>query len=126
MKATILSLLLTTLMASGGSPPNIVLIMADDLGWFDTHFQGNEDLETPFLDQFVREGMIFPQGYAAASVCTPTRAAMMTGMSPARLGITNHAPGHQDGMVPEGRQLAGAKVALPATGRDHDCRTAQE
>ncbi|YCM46387.1 sulfatase [Verrucomicrobiaceae bacterium 227] len=109
MKATILSLLLTTLMASGGSPPNIVLIMADDLGWFDTHFQGNEDLETPFLDQFVREGMIFPQGYAAASVCTPTRAAMMTGMSPARLGITNHAPGHQDGMVPEGRQLAGAK-----------------
>ncbi|MEJ6642663.1 MAG: sulfatase [Akkermansiaceae bacterium] len=96
-------------MASAGAPPNIVLIMADDLGWFDTHFQGNGDLETPHLDQFVGEGMIFPQGYAAASVCTPTRAAMMTGMSPARLGITNHAPGHKDGMVPEGRQQAGAK-----------------
>ncbi|MEJ6562069.1 MAG: sulfatase-like hydrolase/transferase, partial [Akkermansiaceae bacterium] len=55
--------------------PNIVLIMADDLGWFDTHFQGNEALDTPFLDQFVTEGMLFPHGYAAAPVCTPTRAA---------------------------------------------------
>jgi len=109
MKATFFSWLLTTLMAAAGASPNIVLIMADDLGWFDTHFQGNGDLETPNLDQFVREGMIFPQGYAAASVCTPTRAAMMTGISPARLGITNHAPGHKDGMVPEGRQQAGAK-----------------
>lgn len=109
MKASILILLMTSLAAFAEKAPNIVLIMADDLGWFDTHFQGNGDLETPNLDQFVREGMIFPQGYASASVCTPTRAAMMTGISPARLGITNHAPGHPDGMVPEGRQQAGAK-----------------
>jgi len=95
--------------AGAASPPNVVVIMADDLGWFDTRFQGNKDLETPCLDQLVKEGMTFTNGYAAAPVCTPTRAALMTGMSPARLMITNHAPGHQDGMVPEGRKLAGAK-----------------
>lgn len=94
---------------SAEKPPNIVLIMADDLGWYDTHFQGNEHLDTPFLDQFVKEGMLFSHGYAAAPVCTPTRAAMLTGMSPARLMITNHAPGHKEGMVPEGQKLAGAK-----------------
>ena len=96
-------------MTLAASRPNIVVIMADDLGWFDAHFQGNEELETPVLDQFVREGMRFTHGYAAAPVCTPTRAAMMTGMSPARLAITNHAPGFADDMVPEGRGLAGAK-----------------
>ncbi len=106
---SIFAILLAPLLSASAAPPNIVLIMADDLGWWDTHFQGNEDLETPNLDQFAREGMLFPQGYAAASVCTPTRAAMMTGMSPARLGITNHAPGHKDGMVPEGQKFAGAK-----------------
>lgn len=89
--------------------PNIVVIMADDLGWFDTRFQGNKELETPFLDRFVKQGMLFPHGYAAAPVCTPTRAALMTGMSPARLTITNHAPGHQNDMVPDGRKLAGAR-----------------
>ncbi len=92
-----------------GDRPNIVLIMADDLGWFDAHFQGNEHLDTPFLDRFVKEGMMFSHGYAAAPVCTPTRAAMLTGMSPARLSITNHAPGHKEGMIPEGQTLAGAK-----------------
>jgi arylsulfatase A-like enzyme len=96
-------------MGSSAEKPNIVLIMADDLGWFDTHFQGNEALDTPHLDQFVKEGMLFPHGYAAAPVCTPTRAAMMTGLSPARLAITNHAPGHKEGMVPEGRTQAGAR-----------------
>lgn len=103
------SLLFIALFSTAAEPPNIVLIMADDLGWFDTHFQGNNDLETPNLDLFVREGMLFTDGYAAASVCTPTRAAMMTGLSPARLGITNHAPGHKDGMVPDGRKQAGAE-----------------
>jgi arylsulfatase A len=109
MKTILLTLICASLVASGKEPPNIVLIMADDLGWFDAHFQGNEALDTPHLDKFVTEGMLFPHGYAAAPVCTPTRAAMLTGMSPARLSITNHAPGHKEGMVPEGRKQAGAK-----------------
>ena len=60
--------------------PNIVVIMADDLGWFDTRFQGNKELETPFLDRFVKQGMLFPHGYAAArSRAHP--GALMTGIA---------------------------------------------
>lgn len=107
---TLLTTLVSCYLCLGADrKPNIVVIFADDLGWFDTRFQGNTDLETPFLDQFAKEGMIFPNGYSASPVCTPARAALMTGMSPARLGITNHAPGHKEGMIPEGRKLAGAK-----------------
>ncbi len=57
---------------------------------------------------------------AAAPVCTPTRAAMMTGMSPARLAITNHAPGFKNGMVPEGRKQAGAEKIDLSTVRSGD------
>ena len=83
--------------------PNIVVIMADDLGWKDLSIQGNETLDTPHLDKLAREGIRFTNGYAAAPVCSPTRAAMMTGLHPARLGITNHAPGHQEGFRPKNR-----------------------
>ena len=77
--------------------PNIVVIMADDLGWMDLHCYGNEKLDTPALDKLASEGMRFTNAYASAPVCTPTRAAMMTGQAPARLQITNHAPGNPDG-----------------------------
>ena len=81
------------------SKPNIVLIMADDLGWKDLHCYGNEKLDTPALDQLAKEGMRFTNAYAAAPVCSPTRGAIMTGQSPARLRLTNHAPGHTDGFT---------------------------
>ena len=79
--------------------PNIVVIMADDLGWRDLHCYGNAQVDTPALDQLAAEGMRFTSGYAASPVCTPTRAAMMTGQSPARLRITNHAPGNAVGFA---------------------------
>lgn len=82
--------------------------MADDLGWMDLHCQGNDALETPHLDRLSSQGMRFTRAYSAAPVCTPTRAAMMTGKSPARLGITNHAPGHPE-FRPEGSDLLGAE-----------------
>ena len=88
--------------------PNIVVIMADDLGWMDLHVQGNDRLDTPSLDQLAAEGMRFTDGYAASPVCSPTRAAMMTGLAPARLQITNHAPGHADGFVPPGKTIGEA------------------
>ncbi|MDA0811663.1 MAG: sulfatase [Verrucomicrobia bacterium] len=91
------------------TPPNIVVILADDLGWSDLHCQGNPLLDTPHLDRLAKQGMRFTDAYAAAPVCTPTRAAMMTGKSPARLAITNHAPGHQPGFLPPGRDLAEAE-----------------
>jgi arylsulfatase A len=89
--------------------PNIVIIMADDLGWRDLHCYGNEQVDTPNLDRLAKEGMRFTNAYAAAAVCTPTRAAMMTGLSPARLQITNHAPGHPDGFSLEGSNLREAE-----------------
>ena len=96
-KCILLAVMLLAFVAeSSAAPPNIVLIMADDLGWSDLHCQGNDALETPAIDKLASQGMRFTDAYAAAPVCTPTRAAMMTGLAPARLGITNHAPGNPD------------------------------
>ncbi|MCC6883887.1 MAG: sulfatase-like hydrolase/transferase [Verrucomicrobiales bacterium] len=72
--------------------PNILLILIDDLGWTDLHCQGNARLSTPNIDRLAGQGMRFTDAYAAAPVCSPTRAAVLTGQSPARLRITNHIP----------------------------------
>lgn len=68
--------------------PNIVLIMADDLGWRDLSCMGSKYYETPAIDQLAKEGLLFTNAYSAAPVCAPTRAALMTGKSPARLHLT--------------------------------------
>ena len=86
--------------------PNIVLIMADDLGWKDLHCYGNEQVDTPNLDRLATQGLLFTDAYSASPVCTPTRAALMTGESPARLNITNHAGGHAPNFQKEGTDLA--------------------
>ncbi|TWU32633.1 Arylsulfatase [Novipirellula artificiosorum] len=62
--------------------PNVVLIMADDLGWKDLHCYGNDKLDTPSIDRLAEQGLLFTDAYSAAPVCTPTRAALMTGESP--------------------------------------------
>ncbi len=72
------------------APPHILLIMADDLGWMDLHCQGNSLLNTPRLDALARQGIRFTHAYAAAPVCSPTRGALITGLAPARLHITQH------------------------------------
>src|SRR5262249_39995341 len=68
-------------------PLNVVLILADDLGWADLGCQGADLHETPHIDRLAAEGVRFTQAYAA-SVCSPTRSSLMTGKHPARLGIT--------------------------------------
>jgi len=85
--------------------PNVVLIMADDLGWKDLHCYGNEKLDTPNIDRLATQGLLFTDAYSAAPVCTPTRAALMTGESPARLNITNHAGGHPPNFRKPGTDL---------------------
>ncbi|MCX6934543.1 MAG: sulfatase-like hydrolase/transferase, partial [Verrucomicrobia bacterium] len=65
--------------------PNIVFILADDLGWRDLHADGHPWHETPHLDRLAREGTRFTQGYAAAPICSASRVALLTGRSPARL-----------------------------------------
>ena len=70
-------------------PPNIVLILVDDLGWMDLSCQGSTYYETPNIDRLAAQGMRFTSAYAACAVCSPTRAAVMTGRYPARIGVTD-------------------------------------
>lgn len=69
--------------------PNIVLILADDLGWGELGCYGNTFNETPNLDRLAAHGIRFTNAYAAAPVCSPTRASLLTGQYPARVGITD-------------------------------------
>ena len=70
-------------------PLNVLMILADDLGWSDTTLNGENALyETPNLERLAKRGMIFRQAYAASPLCSPTRASILTGQTPARHGIT--------------------------------------
>src|SRR6516165_9875096 len=60
-------------------PPNIILIVADDLGWGDVGFNGRTEWSTPNLDRLARQGVMLKRCYAAATVCAPSRAAFLTG-----------------------------------------------
>ncbi|MHC4203246.1 MAG: sulfatase [Planctomycetota bacterium] len=76
--------------SAAGRKPNIVFILADDLGWAELGCYGNTFNETPNLDRLAKQGMRFTDAYAAAPVCSPYRAALMTGQYPARVGITDY------------------------------------
>ena len=76
------------------APPNILIVLADDLGWADLSCYGNTFNETPNIDRLAREGMRFTQFYAGP-VCSPTRANLQSGQDQARFGITQHIPGHR-------------------------------
>jgi arylsulfatase A len=75
------------------SEQNIVMILIDDMGWSDLACYGNEFNETPNIDQLAQEGMLFTDAYAACPVCSPTRASIITGQYPTRIGITDFIPG---------------------------------
>jgi arylsulfatase A-like enzyme len=87
--------------------PNIVLVLADDLGWADLGCYGADLHETPHLNQVSREGVRFTHAYAPSPVCPPTRAASLTGKAPARLNITIWAEGSLQG--PTNRKLLQAR-----------------
>ena len=91
-------------------PRGIVLILVDDLGWRDLACTGSTFYETPHLDALRRQGMQFTSAYASAAVCSPTRAAFLTGRSPARLGITDwihHASRHAAREAKAGKHVPG-------------------
>ena len=69
-------------------PLNFVFLLVDDMGWADTAVYGADLHETPNIDRFAAQGLRFTDAYAAAPVCTPTRASIMTGKYPARLHMT--------------------------------------
>lgn len=74
--------------------PNIILIMADDMGWGDMSFRGNPIQETPYLDKMADEGIVFNRFYSASAVCAPTRASVMVGSTPQRIDMMNCCSGH--------------------------------
>ena len=93
---TAASFLLATASVAQTNPPepagrpNIIFVLADDLGWSEPGCYGNTFNETPHLDQLAAQGMRFTQAYAAAPVCSPYRAAFLTGQHPARVGIVDY------------------------------------
>jgi arylsulfatase A len=98
-----ISAVLVTTVSAQSPRPNVVLIVADDLGAMDLGCYGSKYHRTPALDTLAADGVRFTQAYAACPVCSPTRAAIMTGKYPARLHLTDWLPGRRD--LP-GQQLA--------------------
>lgn len=77
-------------LINGEVRPNIVLVMADDHGWGDVGYNGHPFVQTPELDAMAKQGFVLDRFYAAAPVCSPTRASVMTGRNPIRAKVTNH------------------------------------
>jgi arylsulfatase A-like enzyme len=80
---------------SENDKPNILFILVDDLGWADLSFNGSQFYETPNIDKLAASGMVFTDAYAASPICSPSRAAIVTGKYPARLNLTDYIPGNQ-------------------------------
>ncbi|MFD2257503.1 sulfatase [Luteolibacter algae] len=87
-------LLDTTHAATAEKPPNIILMMCDDLGWGDTGFNGNKIIKTPHLDQIAADGAKLNHFYSIGPVCSPTRASFLTGRHYFRMGIWTANYGH--------------------------------
>ena len=88
-KLLVAILLLDGIGVARDKPLNVLMILADDLGWSDTTLNGENALyETPNLERLARRGMTFRQAYAASPLCSPTRASILTGQTPARHGIS--------------------------------------
>ena len=86
--------------SSLGRKPNVIFVLADDLGWAELACYGNTFHETPHLDQLAKEGVRFSNAYAAAPVCSPYRAALLTGQHPARVGILDYLRPNSSNALP--------------------------
>ena len=90
----ILVLSTNILLAESKSQPNVVLFFVDDMGWKDTGVTGSDLYQTPNIDRLADEGVLFTDAYAASNICSPSRAALMTGMAPERTRVTDWIDGH--------------------------------
>jgi arylsulfatase A-like enzyme len=134
---TVLLLVPLAALHGAGTPnpptkPNIVFILADDLGWSDTTLYGmTRFYQTPNLERLAKGGMTFTQAYSASPLCSPTRSAILTGLSPARTGITTpncHLPEVVLEATP-GKSAAPAQKSIqpaPATRLKTEYRTLAE
>ncbi len=89
------ALLFALTLTLHAAPPNLIFILVDDLGATDLSCYGSKFYETPHIDKLAAEGMKFTQAYSACTVCSPTRASLLTGKSPAALHVTDWIAGHQ-------------------------------
>lgn len=117
IKQAFLGLLFSVMVISGigqqvKTPPNIVVILADDLGWADLTCYGSSFYETPNLDRLAARGIRFTQAYATSPVCSPTRASLLTGKYPVRTGVTDWIPGRRE----DGVKRAYESYPVEATG----------
>lgn len=96
----------------GTDRPNIILVMADDQGWGQTGYQGHPRLKTPHLDAMAANGLRFNRFYAAAPVCSPTRASVLTGRTNRRTGVETHgyALRRQEATIAKELQQAGYRT----------------
>lgn len=96
------SIITASTVAAKSARPNVVIFLADDLGWADVGFHGEEVIETPSIDRLAAEGVQLDRFYATP-ICSPTRAALMTGRDPMRLGVAYGVimPWHTNGIHPE-------------------------
>lgn len=92
-----------------GAPPNIVLVMADDMGWGQTSYYNHPVLKTPHLDAMAKNGLRFDRFYAGGPVCSPTRATVLTGRTHNRTGVFSHgyALRHQENTLSNALRMAG-------------------
>ena len=116
---TLLALAATAISCFAGERPNIVLMMADDLGWGDPSYNGGW-INTPALDAMADEGLRFDRFYSASAVCSPTRGSCLTGRHPRRLGINNANNGRLGAdETPLSEVLDGAGYATGHFGKWH-------
>ncbi|MCR9295845.1 MAG: sulfatase [bacterium] len=110
---TVVCWLVTLTLNAAETRNNVVLFLIDDLGWRDLGCQGSTFYQTPNIDRLASEGVRFTDAYAACAVCSPTRAAVLTGKYPARLMLTNWLPDgrwNPKAKLREGRFLRGLPV----------------
>lgn len=94
MRTLICLLSLLVITTADAHQPNVIIFLVDDLGWTDGGCFGSDLYETPNIDRLAASGMKFTNAYAACTVCSPTRAAVLTGQYPARLHLTDFIAGH--------------------------------
>ncbi|MGB8170802.1 MAG: sulfatase-like hydrolase/transferase, partial [Chthoniobacteraceae bacterium] len=115
----LLSLFLAlALSARAATPPNFIVVLVDDMGATDLSCYGSKFYETPNIDRLAKEGVRFTQAYSACTVCSPTRASLLTGKNPAALRLTDWIAGHNRPFaklkIPDWtKELRGTEVTLP-------------
>ena len=81
-----------TIFLSAKDKPNVIILLADDLGWADLGYQGSDDIRSPHIDSLAKNGIRFTDGHVSASVCSPSRAGLMTGRYQQRFGHEANSP----------------------------------